>query len=375
VSTDKTEFDYIILGAGIYGLYASCLLLKKNYRVALVECDNEVFSRASYANQARVHNGYHYPRSVLTARASANNYQLFIDDFKDAINSNFEKIYALSNRNSFTAGKHFEKFCKYLNIPCDEINPEKYFRKGTVEMAYTTLECSFDPISVKNILYGKIIENPNFYLFVNKQLYTVAEKQKKYSLRFSDKTSLFAPRVLNATYASINQVLDKFHFKKLDIKYEICEISLCDVPEELLHSGITVMDGPFFSLMPFGLTGFHSLSSVEFTPHNTSYRDLPHFECQMDSNLCTPEYLDNCNLCESRPETAFPYMSQLAKKYLKIDQLKHRQSLFAIKPILKASEIDDSRPTVIKTFSENPSFIAVLSGKINNIYDMGEVLI
>ena len=375
MSTDKTEFDYIILGAGIYGLYASCLLLKKNYRVALVECDNEVFSRASYANQARVHNGYHYPRSVLTARASANNYQLFIDDFKDAINSNFEKIYALSNRNSFTAGKHFEKFCKYLNIPCDEINPEKYFRKGTVEMAYTTLECSFDPISVKNILYGKIIENPNFYLFVNKQLYTVAEKQKKYSLRFSDKTSLFAPRVLNATYASINQVLDKFHFKKLDIKYEICEISLCDVPEELLHSGITVMDGPFFSLMPFGLTGFHSLSSVEFTPHNTSYRDLPHFECQEDNNLCTPEYLDNCNLCESRPETAFPYMSQLAKKYLKIDQLKHRQSLFAIKPILNASEIDDSRPTVIKTFSENPSFIAVLSGKINNIYDMGEVLI
>ena len=375
MSTDKTEFDYIILGAGIYGLYASCLLLKKNYRVALVECDNEVFSRASYANQARVHNGYHYPRSVLTARASANNYQLFIDDFKDAINSNFEKIYALSNRNSFTAGKHFEKFCKYLNIPCDEINPEKYFRKGTVEMAYTTLECSFDPISVKNILYGKIIENPNFYLFVNKQLYTVAEKQKKYSLRFSDKTSLFAPRVLNATYASINQVLDKFHFKKLDIKYEICEISLCDVPEELLHSGITVMDGPFFSLMPFGLTGFHSLSAVEFTPHNTSYRDLPHFECQKNNNLCTPEYLDNCNLCESRPETAFPYMSQLAKKYLEIDQLEHRQSLFAIKPILKASEIDDSRPTVIKTFSEDPSFIAVLSGKINNIYDMGEVLI
>jgi hypothetical protein len=68
-------------------------------------------------------------------------------------------------------------------------------------------------------------------------------------------------------------------------------------------------------------------------------------------------------------------MSQLAKKYLEIDQLEHRQSLFAIKPILKASEIDDSRPTVIKTFSEDPSFIAVLSGKINNIYDMGEVLI
>jgi len=375
LSRDNTEFDYIILGAGIYGLYASYLLLKKKYRVALVECDAEVFSRASYVNQARVHNGYHYPRSIFTAKASVDNYQLFINDFADAINDNFEKIYALSARNSFTAAKHFEKFCKHLNIPCDEINPEKYFKKGTVEAAYMTLECSFDPILVKGILYGKIIENPNFRLFVNKQLQTVEERGEKYYLNFSDKTGLTAPRVLSATYASINQVLDKFHFKKLDIKYEICEISLCEVPKELLHSGVTVMDGPFFSLMPFGLTGFHSLSAVEFTPHNTSYKDLPHFECQKSNNLCTPEYLDNCNSCESKPETAFPYMSQLAKKYLKIDQLKYRQSLFAIKPILKASEIDDSRPTVIKTFSENPSFIAVLSGKINNIYDMGEVLI
>ena len=375
MSRENTEFDYIILGAGIYGLYASHLLLEKKYRVALVECDKEVFGRASYVNQARVHNGYHYPRSIVTAKASVDNYQLFINDFADAINSNFEKIYALSNRNSFTAAKHFEKFCKYLNIPCEEINPGKYFKKGTVEAAYMTLECSFDPILVRDILYGKIIENPYLRLFVNKQLQTVEEKEKKYSLKFSDKTSLIAPHVLSATYASINQVLNKFHFKKLDIKYEICEISLCDVPKDLLHCGITVMDGPFFSLMPFGLTGFHSLSAVEFTPHNTSYKNLPHFECQRYNNLCTPEYLDNCNLCESRPETAFPYMSQLAKKYLNIDQLKHRQSLFAIKPILKASEIDDSRPTVIKTFSENPSFMAVLSGKINNIYDMGEVLI
>ena len=45
-----------------------------------------------------------------------------------------------------------------------------------------------------------------------------------------------------------------------------------------------------------------------------------------------------------------------------------------MKPILKASEIDDSRPTVIKCASQNPTFISVLSGKINTIYDMDEFL-
>ena len=45
-----------------------------------------------------------------------------------------------------------------------------------------------------------------------------------------------------------------------------------------------------------------------------------------------------------------------------------------MKPILKASEIDDSRPTVIREFHKNPTFISVLSGKINTVYDLDEVL-
>lgn len=45
-----------------------------------------------------------------------------------------------------------------------------------------------------------------------------------------------------------------------------------------------------------------------------------------------------------------------------------------MKPILKASEIDDSRPTVIRMLSKSPHFVSVLSGKINTVYDLDEVL-
>ena len=45
-----------------------------------------------------------------------------------------------------------------------------------------------------------------------------------------------------------------------------------------------------------------------------------------------------------------------------------------MKPILKASEIDDSRPTVIRVMSEAPKLVSVLSGKINTVYDLDEVL-
>jgi len=45
-----------------------------------------------------------------------------------------------------------------------------------------------------------------------------------------------------------------------------------------------------------------------------------------------------------------------------------------MKPILMSSEIDDSRPTVIRVHSQNPTFVSVLSGKINTVYDLDEVL-
>lgn len=170
--------------------------------------------------------------------------------------------------------------------------------------------------------------------------------------------------------------MDKLGFEKFKIKYELCEIILCKVDGKLKNTGITVMDGPFFSIMPFGKTGYHSLTSVTFTPHKTSYDSLPTFECQKRSNgYCKPECLGNCNDCPAKPESAWPYMSNLAKKYLK-DEYKftYKESLFSMKPILKASEIDDSRPTVIKKFTTNPTFISVLSGKINTVYDLDEVL-
>jgi hypothetical protein len=174
----------------------------------------------------------------------------------------------------------------------------------------------------------------------------------------------------------VNEILDKLGYEKFKIKYELCEIILCKVNDELKNTGITVMDGPFFSIMPFGKTGLHSLTSVTFTPHKTSYDELPTFECQKRSKgYCSKNNLGNCNECIAKPTSAWPYMSNLAKKYLKDNfEFEYLGSLYSMKPILMASEIDDSRPTVIREFHKNPTFISVLSGKINTIYDLDEVL-
>ncbi len=365
------KFDYIILGAGIYGLYAAKLLGEKKMRVAVVDCDAKPFSRASFVNQARVHNGYHYPRSFSTAIKSAGYFERFVRDFDFAINSAFTKIYAISKAFSLSSGAEFKRFCGNAKIACEEISPKKYFEGGLVEQAFETREYALDAIKIRDWFVEKISAFDNVSFYYNYNLESAEVENDAYRLKFASGEEFAAHNVLNASYASINQLIDIFGFEKFKIKYEICEIILCGVSDAIKNTGITVMDGPFFSVMPFGLGGSHSLSAVTFTPHMTSNDFLPRFICQSVNKTCTPAHLQNCNSCPARPETAWPHMNQLAKKYLLPSiNLKYERSLFAIKPILKVSEIDDSRPTLIKKFSGTPGFISVLSGKINTIYDL-----
>lgn len=371
----KIRYDYVILGAGIYGLYASKLLVEQGYNIAVLEYDDQAFGRASYVNQARVHKGYHYPRSFTTAMKSANYFHRFNKDFSFAINNRFKMIYGIAKDYSLTSGEQFQLFCKNAEIPCTEVGSDEYYNDRTVERAFETEEFAFDAVKIKDWFLEYLKNKSGFEIFYNARINEVDVIGNDYSINTNLGHELISPNVINATYASINQIIEKFGLEKFAIKYEISEIILCDVSERIKNVGLTLMDGPFFSVMPFGLKGIHSLTSVTFTHHKTSFTSLPQFPCQKNNPKCTELSLANCNICPSRPKTAWISMHQLTKKYLSNDlSLTHIDSLYSIKPILNIAKVDDSRPTVIKVHSEGPRFISVLSGKINTIYDLDEVL-
>ena len=371
------QYDKIIIGAGLYGLYSALFCCRKGEHVVVLECDSKPFGRATYINQARVHQGYHYPRSLSTAVKSAGYFERFYKDYAFCINKEFDQIYATSSKYSWTDGKQFKEFCRATGIPCEELHPDTYFKAGMCDGAFRTREYTYDAMILKDHLLQKISEYPNkCEIKYDIKIAKIEKLQDSYFIMAENGESFQSGFVLNATYAGTNQILDMLGEEKFGIKYELCEIILCAVNDNFKNTGFTVMDGPFFSIMPFGKTGNHSLTSVTFTPHTTSHAALPAFACQERSGgACTMYRLKNCNDCEAKPETAYPYMAALAKKYI-LDKynFKYKKSLFSMKPILMSSEIDDSRPTVIRKYSENPTFISVLSGKINTVYDLDEVL-
>ncbi len=370
------KYDKIIIGAGLYGLYSALFCAKLSQNVLVLECDSGAFRRATYINQARVHMGYHYPRSISTAVKSRGYFDRFNEDYGFCVHSSFDQVYATSANFSWTNAEQFRKFCKDANIMCEEAPLSKYFKDGMCDGAFLTKEYTYDAQILKNYFLEEIGKYNNITIKYNSNITDIEKTGGEYCVRLSDGSEYNTGFLLNATYASVNQILSKLSLEPFKIKYELCEIILCTVSEEFKNTGITVMDGPFFSIMPFGKTGLHSLTSVTFTPHMTSYDAVPTFPCQQESDgFCSPLKLGNCNDCPAKPQSAWPFMSNLAKKYLK-DSLKFEyvSSLFSMKPILKASEIDDSRPTVIKKYSDIPTFVSVLSGKINTVYDLDEVL-
>lgn len=371
------NYHYVIFGAGIYGCYAALKLAQKfqNKKIAILEFDEDIFSRATYINQARLHNGYHYPRSLYTAIKCHEYFDKFYREYNFAVLDNYTKIYAIAKQFSYASADNFEKFCKEANIPCESTDPNKFFNHEYIESAYKTLEHTVDMLKLKSYFKEQLLSNPNITFIPGFRLREADQMGGRWIIKGQDHTAIETDWVLNTTYSSLNTVIKAFGFEPLPMKFELTEMVLCSVPPALQDYGLTVMDGPFFSLMPFDFEGQFSLSAVRYTPHETAFTDTPCFSCQTSSKTCTVKQVENCNKCPVRPNSAWAHMLQLARKYLKNDILpSYNKSIFTVKALMKSSSLSDSRPVIIRRDSDSPSFTSVLGGKINTIYEMDDFL-
>jgi len=369
------RYDRVIVGAGTFGLYAARVFAERGLNVALVDVDVAPMMRASYVNQARLHYGYHYPRSLTTARSSIMYFNRFRAEFADAINADFTKIYAISRTQSFMSTQGFERFCGETEIPCFPVDPTRWFNPNTVDAAYETLEYSFDARRIRAQLLDQL-SNHRLGWYLGRRLARAnIVDDTRYEIELDDGTTLITDGVLNATYAGLNQVLRIFDEPPFALEYQLCEIILADVEKSFGNVGITVMDGDYFSLMPFGATGLYSLTTVDFTPHLTSRGDVATFPCQAHNDKCNEVALDHCTYCAVRPQSSWRYAHQRATQYLRRhDDVHYRESLYTVKTILQKSDVDDSRPTLVKVHRTAPWLASVLSGKIATFYDLEEIL-
>ncbi len=372
------SYDHIIIGGGIFGTYSAIYLAKKGLKICLIEKETDLFQKASVVNQARLHGGYHYPRSVATAMMSDENKARFTAEHSDFIRSDFDKYYAIDRFGSFTDAAQFERFCNFINIRCERVEDHHLFNYERLEALYLTTEYTFDPILIADHYKQQIKSYNNIDIYTNTKITSVQKSDNQWFINiiinniFEKKVNTTS--VISATYSATNAVNRLFGVKELELMHEISEMVFVTSPL-FKDTGITIMDGPFGSLMPYGKSGLLSLSSVAYTHHKVSYDNLPTFDCQLQNTACQPNFTSNCNACIAKPTSAKHKMIAQFQQYLaqKV-QLDYFSSFFTIKTKLKANHIDDGRPTEISILSTEPHFYCLFAGKINSIYEIEKLL-
>lgn len=361
----RTSYDAVIIGAGVFGVCLALALRRHLGRVLLVEGEGGILQRASYNNQARVHNGYHYPRSLLTALRSRVNFGKFTTDFNDCIVNSFDKYYAIGHRFSKVSAEQFKVFCQRIGAPLRPA-PAKIkslFDKGHIEDVFSVEEYAFDAVRLKNHLCADI-ERSGIELHLNSRAdrvtpadggcIAVALCGPEGEYRVS------ATYVFNCTYSRINTLLAASALPVIPLKHELTEIALIELPEALHGMAVTVMCGPFFSIMPFPPKGQHTLSHVRYTPHH-HWEDSEQNPVMNDEARFRP------------PRSNYTHMIKDAQRYLPaLREARHVDSLWEVKTVLPSSEVDDSRPILFRRHHGIKNLFCILGGKVDNIYDMLE---
>ena len=205
-------YDKIIIGAGLYGLYSALKCGEQGQSVLVLERDPESFMRATYINQARVHMGYHYPRSFSTAIKSAHYFERFCNDYDFCIHKDFNQVYATSSRFSWTNSDEFKQFCINAGIRCDSIDPEWYFNSGMCDGAFLTEEYTYDAQILKKWFLEKLEKMRNVQIEYNHKPETIEQSEgmgrsnNTWKVTSQDIVAE-TPFILNSTYASVNDIL------------------------------------------------------------------------------------------------------------------------------------------------------------------------
>lgn len=364
-----------VIGAGLYGRCIANTYVESGHDVtifALEDCldfDQSARNCASLINQARVHNGYHYPRSLATAKQSSRNYKRFKEEFKDAL-IDFDQVYSIPKRGSSTSSKQFEEFCDRANLYLSETKVE-FANYETLDKTYDTDEAAIDTKLMMDLAREKFSSDCRIVLgeileISKKQRHQVEEikinrsvtsrKDYDWYVRTAFTSGTF-DKIINCTYAGINEIEQLANVSLSKLKYEICEVALFrDSDEVLQRKGLTIMDGQFVSFMPWSKDGLWSLTSVCYTPHESRH----HLSMYLDVRLT-----------ESKKDL----MIQQLKKYVKsevVDKLEFVDSKFVVKTVSMSAENDDNR-LIYVSVKEDDSFVSVLGGKLDAIYDLNDL--
>ena len=254
-----------IVGCGIFGAMSALRLAARGARVTIFERQHAPLLGASYNNQNRLHLGFHYPRDDETARQSIRGFDRFRQDFAPCILGGFANAYFVASEGSLVTAQQYLAFCERLGLRYERIEPARYepLVQG-VDLGVLCDEVVYDSAVLARLVFERLEAAR-----VEKHFDAPVQRiQRRAGGGFRLDVNARGPRdfdaVVNCTYANINDLGAQLGHDVAEYQFEYTMVPII----EWAHApvGVSIMDGPFMTVLPFGQTGrfllYHVAHSV-----------------------------------------------------------------------------------------------------------------
>lgn len=351
-----------VIGAGIFGCSMAIALSHLGYQVTVVERLSKILTGTTRNNTNRVHLGFHYPRDLDTAKMCKANFQHFVNFCPDAIVRGFPNAYCIASENSKTSGGEYLEFCKALDLPYKEID----FATYTTQILNCDVGLVNDEVVVDiDILRGVVSEmlqhRKNIKVLCKTDVMKIERKASKYKLTTFEDQTWTSDVVVNCSYANINRFTQQLGHKVFEQQFEYTFVPIVewDAPPQ----GITVMDGPFFGLLPY------SKEPGKFTLYHVDHSVI---ETEI-STLLNPDWLqpDTSPSVQIDSDALFQRLQRACCEFVPaLANAKLSGFLQGPRMVLANHDDDDARPSMLNDYGDG--YFTVFSGKLDHFFSIIE---
>jgi glycine/D-amino acid oxidase-like deaminating enzyme len=343
-----------VIGCGIFGAEIALKAKSLGLTVKIYEAKNEILSGASLNNQNRLHLGFHYPRDLETGRQSIRGFTAFREKYAACIQAGFSNAYFIANNHSLTSVESYLDFCRQLGLPFQEILASSLPVKVVgADKGILCDEVVYDCRILRELVWQKL-RRAGVDVALGDRVVKVSEGAGHYSVESQKGDRILADVVVNASYGDINRITEQLSFPITENLYEYTAVPIIRLGFPKI--GITIMDGPFMTLLPHGKTGNFLLYNVVQSVVSSCASRL------MDARWHMPE---SAPFAFTDKHRFFRKMIELCAEYIPaLEQAELVGFLEGPRMVLARKEFSDARPSIVNNY--NGSYISVFAGKIDH---------
>ena len=253
-------------------------------------------------------------------------------------------LYAIARHRSKVNAKRFQTMFAAMGASIVVATPSQraLFNPEQIEMVFVCRESAVDCTLLRDLLLEQL-GGHSVELELGAQVVRIEHADHAtLNVIQANGASASAPLVFNVTYSQLNALATGSKSSPIPLKHELNEVALVVPPSELVGLAVTVMDGPFFSVMPFPARKLYSLSHVRYSAHAAW-----HDGAAGKNPYAFAEQLPRNSHWRHMIHDAQRFMPALAG-------VTWCESLFAVKTVSLKNERDDGRPILFRADSRAP---------------------